>query len=232
MKAATGKRHRAILKEVEPGKVYEIQEAVALLKKNATAKFDESFDIAVNLAKAPTQPEQMIRTTISLPNGTGRKVKVVVFAKGEKEKEATEGGADAVGAEDLIEKIKGGWMDFDVLISSPDMMASVGKLGKILGQKGLMPNPKSGTVTPNIAKAVKEFKSGRIEFRADKNGVLHLKIGKVSFGEEDLLNNFKTIIKAVNGVKPSSIKGVYIKSVTLSSTMGPGIKVDQKKLTA
>ncbi len=225
-----GKKYKEKVKEIEPGKLYSPADAVKLIKQSSFAKFDETVDLAVVLGIDPKKGEQ-VRGTVVLPAGVGKSVRVGVIAKGEKIGEAENSGADFVGGEDLIEKIKGGWLDFDVLIATPDMMSFVGRLGKILGQRGLMPNPKSGTVTNDVAKTIKEFKSGRIEFRSDKTGVLHLKMGKVSFDDAAVLKNFHSIFEAVNRAKPSGIKGKYIESITISSTMGPGIKVDPKKVT-
>ncbi len=230
MPKIASKRHRALQKLVEPGKLYEVEEAVKILKAGATAKFDESIEISVNLAKKPVQAEQQIRSTISLPNGTGKKVRVVVFAKGEKEKEAEAAGADAVGAEDLIEKIKGGWLDFDVAIAAPDMMKEVGKLGKILGTKGLMPNPKSGTVTMEVGKAVKEFKAGKVEFRNNKEGVVQVLIGKASFSEQAIAENITAFLKMFFKLPALATKGQYVKSVYVSTTMGVGLPLNFKKL--
>lgn len=223
------KRHREIEKKVEKNKIYSVEEAVKLIKETANAKFDESLDIAVNLAKAPKQAEQQIRNTIVLPHGTGKKVKILVFAKGEKEKEAVEAGADYVGAEDLIEKIKTGWIDFDIVIATPDIMKEVGKLGKILGTKGLMPNPKSGTVTFDLKKTIQEFKAGKVEFRNNKEGVVHLSLGKVSFEEKALVENIEAFIKFFLKLPALSTKGQYVKSMFLSSTMGIGVQIDFKK---
>jgi large subunit ribosomal protein L1 len=223
------KRHVAVEKLLEKNKVYEIEEAVKLLKSSATAKFNESVDIAVNLSKKPVQAEQQIRTTISLPNGSGKTVKVIVFVKGDKEKDALAAGADAVGSEELIEKIKGGWLDFDVAIASPDMMKDVGKLGKILGTKGLMPNPKSGTVTIDVAKAVKEFKAGKVEFRNNKEGVVHLAVGKASFDEKALVENITAFLKLFLRLPALATKGQYVKSIFVSTTMGLGVQVNFKK---
>lgn len=223
------KRHREIEKKVEKNKIYSVEEAVKLIKETANAKFDESLDIAVNLAKAPKQAEQQIRNTIVLPHGTGKKVKILVFAKGEKEKEAVEAGADYVGAEDLIEKIKTGWIDFDIVIATPDIMKEVGKLGKILGTKGLMPNPKSGTVTFDLKKTIQEFKAGKVEFRNNKEGVVHLSLGKVSFEEKALIENIEAFIKFFLKLPALSTKGQYVKSMFLSSTMGIGVQIDFKK---
>ncbi len=228
MKVAS-KRHREIEKKVDINKIYSVEEAVKLIKETANAKFDESVDIAVNLAKAPKQAEQQIRNTIVLPNGTGKKVKILVFAKGEKEKEALESGADYVGAEDMIEKVKTGWIDFDIVIATPDIMKEVGKLGKILGTKGLMPNPKSGTVTFELKKAINEFKSGKVEFRNNKEGVVHLSVGKVSFDEKKLIENIEAFIKFFLKLPALATKGQYVKSMFLSSTMGIGLQIDFKK---
>jgi large subunit ribosomal protein L1 len=224
-----GKKYIEKSKAIEAGKLFPPSEAVKVVKGSVYAKFDEAVDLAVVLGVDVKKGEQ-VRGTVVLPAGIGKNVKIGVIAKDDKAEEAKSAGADYVGSGDLIDKIKGGWLDFDVLIATPDMMGQVGRLGKILGQRGLMPNPKSGTVTADIAKTVKEFKSGKIEFRADKAGVLHLKIGKVSFDDESLLKNFRTIFEAINKARPSSVKGTYVKSVTLSSTMGPGVKVDSKKL--
>ena len=220
------KKYQEKVKAVDLTKQYSPAEALAKVKETAWAKFDESVDLAIKLNVQMKKGGDSIRGTISLPGGIGKAVKVGVIAKGEKIKEAEDAQAEVVGSEDLVEKIKGGFLGFDVLIATPDMMASVGKLGKILGTKGLMPNPKSGTVTFDIGKVVKEFKAGKLEFRADKGGVVHLLIGKVKFEKEALLNNLNTALEAVKKTKPSSVKGNYIKSITVSSTMGPGIKVD------
>jgi len=228
MKIAS-KRHREIEKKVEKNKIYSVEEAVKLIKETANAKFDESVDIAVNLAKVPKQAEQQIRNTIVLPHGTGKKVKILVFAKGEKEKEAIEAGADYVGAEDLIEKVKTGWIDFDIVIATPDIMKEVGKLGKILGTKGLMPNPKSGTVTFDLKKTVQEFKAGKVEFRNNKEGVVHLSLGKVSFEEKALIENVEAFIRFFLKLPALATKGQYVKSMFLSSTMGIGVQIDFKK---
>mgnify|MGYP000561553009 CR=1 FL=1 len=223
------KRYTEAEKAVEKGKLYEVEEAVAALKKASKTKFDESLDISVYLAKKPVQAEQQIRTTIVLPKGTGKKVKVLVFVKGEKEHDAKNAGADYAGAEDLIEKIKGGWLDFDIAIATPDMMKDVGKLGKILGTKGLMPNPKSGTVTLDVEKAVREFKSGKLEYRSNKDGVVNLALGKVSFSEADLCENVMHFIKSFLKLSALATKGQYVKSMTLTTTMGPGMPVNFKK---
>lgn len=223
------KKHKEALKFLEPDKLYEIEEAINLLKKIPKAKFDESVDISVKLFKKPEQPEQQIRTTIVLPKGTGKNIKVLVFAKGEKEKEAIEAGADYVGAEDLIEKIKTGWIDFDVVIATPDLMKEIGKLGKILGTKGLMPNPKSGTITFDIARAVKEFKTGKVEFRSNKEGVVNLSLGKISFSTQDLISNVEHFIKTFLKLPAVKTKGQSVKSMYLSTTMGIGTPINFKK---
>ncbi len=224
------KRHRALKKAItDTAKIYSVEDAVTVLKKTANAKFDESVDIAVNLAKKPIQAEQQIRSTIVLPFGSGKKVKVLVFVKGEKEKDARDEGAEYVGAEDLIEKIKGGWLDFDVAIATPDMMKDVGKLGKILGTKGLMPNPKSGTVTFDIKRAVQEFKAGKVEFRSNKDGVVHLSCGKISFPENNIAENVIAFIKYFLKMPALATKGQYVKSMYVSTTMGVGLPLDFKK---
>ncbi len=229
MKKKDSKRHKAAVALVDVVKVYDVAEAVSLIKKTASAKFDESVDISVNLAKKPVQAEQQIRTTIGLPKGTGKKVRVIVFVKGPKEKDAVEAGADAVGAEELIEKIKGGWMDFDVAIATPDMMKDVGKLGKILGTKGLMPNPKSGTVAVDVGKAVKEFKGGKVEYRSNKEGVVHVLVGKASFPEADLIENVEHFVKSFLKLPALATKGQYVKSMYITSTMGVGMQINFKK---
>ncbi|MBS0360707.1 MAG: 50S ribosomal protein L1 [Proteobacteria bacterium] len=203
-----------------------VEEAVKLVKANAKAKFDETVEIAVNLGVDPRHADQQVRGVVSLPSGTGRDVRVAVIAKDAKAAEATAAGADIVGAEELVERIQGGFMDFDRVIATPDMMALVGRLGKVLGPRGLMPNPRVGTVTPNVGQAVKDAKGGAIEFRTEKTGIIHAGIGKASFTEDQLLTNVKALIDALNKAKPSGAKGVYIKKISLSSTMGPGFKVD------
>jgi len=225
----SSKRHKEALKFLEPNKIYEVEEALEILKKIPKVKFNESVDTAVKLAKKPGEPEQQIRTTIVLPKGTGKTIRVLVFAKGEKEKEATEAGADYVGAEDLIEKIKTGWLDFDVAIATPDMMKEIGKLGKILGTKGLMPNPKSGTVTFDIGKAVKEFKAGKVEFRSSKEGVVNLSLGKISFETRDLVLNIEHFIRTFLKLPALATKGQSVKSMYLSTTMGIGLPINFKK---
>src|SRR5215510_10719150 len=203
-----------------------VEEAVKLVKANANAKFDETVEIAVNLGVDPRHADQQVRGVVALPSGTGRDVRVAVIAKDAKAEEAKAAGAEIVGAEDLVERIQGGFMDFDRVIATPDMMALVGRLGKVLGPRGLMPNPRVGTVTPNVGQAVKDAKGGSIEFRTEKTGIIHAGIGKASFTEEQLLANVKALVDALNKAKPSGAKGTYIKKISLSSTMGPGFKVD------
>ncbi|MGF1543423.1 MAG: 50S ribosomal protein L1 [Parvularculaceae bacterium] len=231
--AKIGKRIRTARSAVEREKLHTIEEAVALVKANATAKFDETIEIAMNLGVDSRHADQMVRGVVSLPSGTGKSVRVAVFAKDAKADEAKEAGADIVGAEDLVEKIQGGFMDFDRVIASPDMMALVGRLGKVLGPRGLMPNPKVGTVTPNVAQAVKDAKGGAVEFRVSKTGnIIHAGVGKASFSEEALSANVKAFVDAVAKAKPSGAKGTYIKRIAVSSTMGPGVKIDASGMAA
>ena len=211
---------------------HNLDAAIKLVKANATAKFDESVEIAVNLGVDPRHADQQVRGVVNLPSGTGRDVRVAVIAKDAKAAEATAAGADIVGAEELVERIQGGFMDFDRVIATPDMMALVGRLGKVLGPRGLMPNPRVGTVTPNVAQAVKDAKGGSIEFRTEKTGIIHAGIGKASFTEEALQINVRALVDALNKAKPSGAKGTYIKKISLSSTMGPGFKVDQATISA
>jgi len=213
-------------------KLLPLSEAVKLVKENAKAKFDESVEIAINLGVDPRHADQQVRGVVTLPSGTGRDVRVAVFAKDAKAEEAKAAGAEHVGAEDLFEKINGGFMEFDRVIASPDMMALVGRLGKVLGPRGLMPNPKVGTVTPNVAQAVKDAKGGAVEFRVEKAGIVHAGIGKASFTAEALEANVRALVDALNRAKPSGAKGTYMKRVALSSTMGPGFKVDPASLNA
>jgi large subunit ribosomal protein L1 len=203
-----------------------VEAAVKLVKANATSKFDESVEIAVNLGVDPRHADQQVRGVVNLPSGTGRDVRVAVIAKDAKAAEATAAGADIVGAEELVERIQGGFMDFDRVIATPDMMALVGRLGKVLGPRGLMPNPRVGTVTPNVAQAVKDAKGGAIEFRTEKTGIIHAGIGKASFTDDQILANVRALVDALNKAKPSGAKGVYIKRISLSSTMGPGFKIE------
>jgi len=221
-----GKKYLEALKKVDRNKRYELQDGVKLLVETSYVKFDEGVDIAVRLGVDPKKPDQMVRGTAVLPHGTGRKVRVLVFAKGPKEKEALDAGADYVGGEDLVEKISKGWLDFDKAIATPDMMGLVSKLGKILGPRGLMPNPKVGTVTFELDRAVKEIKAGKVEFRVEKAGILHIPVGKVSFGFEKILENIKSVLDVILRAKPPTSKGVYLRSIALSTTMGPGIKID------
>ena len=207
-----------------------VEDAVKLVKANAKAKFDESVEIAVNLGVDPRHADQQVRGVVSLPSGTGRDVRVAVIAKDAKAAEATAAGADIVGAEDLVERIQGGFMEFDRVIATPDMMALVGRLGKVLGPRGLMPNPRVGTVTPNVAQAVKDAKGGAVEFRVEKAGIVHAGVGKASFTEEALLLNIRALVDALNKAKPSGAKGAYMKKISLSSTMGPGVKIDAASL--
>ena len=221
-----GKKYIEAKKNIEAAKRYPVQEAFALVVGTARAKFDETVDAAIRLGVNPAHADQMVRGSVVLPNGLGKSVRVLVFAKGEKEKEAMEAGADVVGADDIVEKIKGGWLDFDRVIATPDMMGSVGKLGKILGPRGLMPNPKVGTVTFDVGKAVLELKAGKVEFRVEKAGIVHCPIGRSSFGAEKLMENFLALLEMVVKLKPASSKGIYIRSLSLSTVMGPGVKVD------
>jgi large subunit ribosomal protein L1 len=212
--------------KVEPGKRYLLREAIELLIGATRAKFDETVEISLRLGVNPQHADQMVRGSVVLPNGLGKTVRVLAFAKGDKEKEALDAGADYAGADELIEKIKGGWLDFDRVVATPDMMGSVGKLGKILGPRGLMPNPKVGTVTFEVAKAVAELKAGKVEFRVEKAGIVHTPVGKVSFGADKLLENIAAVVETIIKLKPAASKGTYLKGISLSSTMGPGVKVD------
>ena len=220
-----GKKWNAAAALVEP-KPYGLQEAVDLVKRTAYAKFDETVEMTFRLGVDPKRSDQMVRGTAVLPHGTGVKVRILVFAKGEKEKEARDAGADVVGGEELVEKVKGGWLEFDKVVATPDLMGTVGKLGKLLGPRGLMPNPKTGTVTFEIAKAIGDIRKGRVEYKVEKAGIVHVRIGKVSFDAEKLRENAMTILESVIKAKPASSKGRYLKSVTLSSTMSPGIPLD------
>ena len=226
------KRYKASIEKIDKNKLFTVREAAKLVKDCATAKFDESVELSVKLNVNPKKADQNIRSTVILPHGTGKNKKVAVMAKGEKVQEAKDAGADIVGAEDLSDEIQKGKIDFDVLIATPDMMKEMGKLGKILGPRGLMPNPKSGTVTFDLVKAVNEVKSGRIEFRVDPYGILHTIVGKVSFDENSIFENTKTMLDAIAKVKPTTVKGTYIQSISLSSTMGPGLKIDPNNLYA
>ncbi len=224
--AKIGKRLKKATEAIDRNAFYTLDEAVKLVKGNATAKFDETIELAINLCVDPKHADQMVRGVVTLPNGTGKNLRVAVFAKGDKVKEAEDAGADIVGAEDLAEKIGKGEMDFDRCIATPDMMALVGRLGKVLGPRGLMPNPKLGTVTPNVAEAVKAAKGGQIEYRVEKMGIVHAGVGKASFSTDALAENVKTLVDAIAKAKPSGVKGTFFKRVSLSSTMGPGLKID------
>ena len=228
--AKVGKKYAEAAKLVDKHKQYDVTEAIDILKKMDTAKFDETVELAVNLNVDPKYADQQVRGALVLPHGIGKSKTVLVFAQGDKEKEAQAAGADYVGADDLIEKIKGGWLDFDVAIATPNMMGKVGRLGKILGPKGLMPNPKVGTVTMDVTKAVNDIKAGKIEYRLDKSNIIHVPIGKASFTEEQLSDNFQTLMGAITKARPSTLKGQYLKSVVIAPTMGPGVKVNPMKL--
>lgn len=221
-----GKRFKKASEGIDREKLYNIAEAVKLVKAGATSKFDETVEIAINLGVDPKHADQMVRGVVALPNGTGKSVRVAVFAKGDKAEEARKAGADLVGDDDLAEKIQKGESGFDRCIATPDMMVTVGKLGKVLGPRGLMPNPKLGTVTNDVAKAVKDAKGGQIEFRAEKEGIVHAGVGKASFDEKALAENVSTFINAIIKAKPTGVKGVYMKGISISSTMGPGVKID------
>jgi large subunit ribosomal protein L1 len=224
------KRTKEIQKSIDTSKEYSLEDAVKLLKSSSKVKFNESLDCAIRLGVDPRHADQMLRGTVSLPHGTGKEVNVLVIAKGSKVQEALDAGADYAGFEEYLEKIKVGWADIDVIIATPDSMSELGKLGKILGPKGLMPNPKSGTVTQDVAKAVKEIKAGKIEFRVDKSGIVHASLGKLDFEEDKLVENIRTFINTIIKMKPSSAKGQYVKSLYLSSTMGPGLKVTKEEI--
>jgi large subunit ribosomal protein L1 len=224
--ANRGKKYLEAKSRVDRNQRYAVEEGVKLLLGTAHAKFDEGVDLAIRLGVDPKKADQMVRGTVVLPNGTGKKVKILVFAKGQKEKEALDAGADIVGGEDLIEKISKGWLEFDKAIATPDMMGLVSKLGKILGPRGLMPNPKVGTVTFDLERAVKEIKAGKVEFRVEKAGIVHVPVGKVSFGFDRLLENIKALLEVILRAKPPTSKGAYLRSIALSTTMGPGIKID------
>jgi large subunit ribosomal protein L1 len=227
-----GKKHLESRKKVNREAKYSLDEALELLKGTAIAKFDETVEVAMRLGVDPKYPDQQVRGSVVLPNGTGKNIRVVVFAKGEKEKEAKEAGADDVGSDTLVSKIQGGWLDFDKAVATPDMMGAVGKIGKILGPRGLMPNPKVGTVTFDVGKAVRDLKGGKVEFKVDKTGTLHSSIGKVSFGPDKIRENFLAFYEAIVKAKPSAAKGTYIRSIALSSTMGVGIKLNASALQA
>lgn len=224
--AKHGKKYIAALAQVEATKLYPIVDAIALAKKTNTTKFDASVELSFRLNVDPRHADQQIRGAVVLPHGTGRSQKVLVVTQGPKEKEALDAGADYAGGKELLDKVKGGWFDFDVIVATPDMMGELGKLGKILGPKGLMPNPKTGTVTMDVAKAVVDIKKGKVEYRVDKEGNIGVLVGKVSFTEAQLAENIKTIFDLVNRARPAAVKGIYMKNLVLSTTMGPGIKID------
>ena len=224
--ANRGKKYLEAKSKVDRNKRFELGEGVKLLLETVYAKFDEGVDLAVRLGVDPKKADQMVRGTVVLPHGTGKKVRVLVFAKGQKEKEALDAGADIVGGEELVEKISKGWLEFDKAVATPDMMGLVSKLGKILGPRGLMPNPKVGTVTFDLERAIKEIKAGKVEFKVEKAGIVHVPVGKVSFGFDQLLENIKTILEMIFRAKPPTSKGIYLRSIGLSTTMGPGIKID------
>jgi large subunit ribosomal protein L1 len=225
------KRYNSNFEKINRDKEYSLEEATELLSSFSHPKFDESVEIAINLGVDPKHADQIVRGTVALPNGIGKDIKVLVFARDDLAEEAKNSGADFVGADDMVEKVKGGWTDIDVVVAAPDMMAEVGKLGKILGPRGLMPNPKIGTVTKDIAKAVTEVKAGKIEFRVEKNGIIHNIIGKVSFSKEKIVENAKIFVNAILKAKPQAAKGVYMKKITMTSTMGPGIKLDKSSIS-
>lgn len=226
------KRNREIAKLVEPQKVYSLVDAIAILKKCPPVKFEQSLDISLRMGVDPRRSDQGIRGTVSLPNGTGKTLRVLVFCKGDRVKEALDAGADYAGNEDLFEKVNSGWTDYDAVIATPDMMREVGKLGKVLGPRGLMPTPKAGTVTNDIAKSVQEVKAGKIEFKNDKQGVINVGVGRLKFDDEKLLQNVRSFFRAVLRAKPPTAKGIYIKSIVVSSTMGPGLKLNLNELEA
>ena len=223
--AKHGKNYNALVEKIDRLKNYDLNEALGLAKEGAKTKFDSSVDVAVNLGVDPRKADQNIRGSVVLPKGTGKKFRILVFAKGEKEKEASDAGAEFVGSDDLVKKIQEGWTDFDRVVATPDMMGTVGKLGKVLGPRGLMPNPKTGTVTFDVKQAIEQIQAGKVDFRVDKAGIIHASVGKASFSVEDLAANFKEFMGTLVKMKPSTAKGVYIKGVSLSTTMGPGIKV-------
>lgn len=225
-----GKRYNSNFDTFDSGVIYNLEEAVNILKSFKAAKFDETIDLSINLGVDPRHADQLVRGTVSMPNGTGKNVTVLVLAKGEAVSEAEEAGADFFGSDEYLEKIKAGWVDFDVMVATPEMMPELGKLGRVLGPRGLMPNPKTGTVTNEVSKAVKEIKAGKIEYKVDKNGIVHAGIAKFSFDNQKIIENIVTFVDKIKKAKPSSVKGTYMKKVTVSSTMGPGIKIDFEKI--
>lgn len=226
----TSKRVKEFSKLVDKDRGYNLKEAISILKKAPRVKFDETVELAFNLAVDPKQSDQSVRGTVILPHGSGKNIRVIVFCRGEKQNEAKEAGADEVGADDLIQKITGGWLDFDVAIASPEIMKELGRLGKILGPRGLMPNPKAGTVTSEVGKAVKEAKAGKVEFKTDKGGNINIAVGKISFREEQIIENVRSVVTALSANRPSSLKGQFMKSLSISTTMGPGLKLDISKI--
>lgn len=228
----SGKNYRDALGKVDRNQRYLLEDSLRLAKETAKAKFDETVEMAIRLGVDPRQADQNIRGTVTLPHGMGKTVRVLAFAKGDKEKEAQDAGADFVGNDDLIKRISEGWLDFDKAVATPDMMAAVGRIGKVLGPRGLMPNPKTGTVSMDIGKAVKEIKAGKLEYRVDKAGIVHVPVGKASFGPEQLIDNAKAVLMSVLRAKPASAKGNYVKGVTVTTTMGPGIKIDLAQIRA
>ena len=227
---AHSNRYNGNIEQIDRDKEYGLEEAAELLLNFTKPKFDESIEMAINLGVDPKHADQIVRGTVTLPNGIGKDIKVLVFAKDNLAEEAEKAGADFVGSDDMVEKVKGGWTGMDVVVAAPDMMAEVGKLGKILGPRGLMPNPKTGTVTKDISKAVSEVKAGKIEFRVEKNGIIHNSIGKVSFSKEKIIENVQVFVNAILKAKPQAAKGIYMKKVTITSTMGPGIKLDKSRI--
>ena len=223
--AKRGKKYRAAVEKIDPEKKYEVADALQLAKDGVVAKYDQSVDVAVRLGVDPRKADQNIRGSVVLPKGTGKKFKILVFAKGDKEKEALDAGAEFAGGDDLAKKIKDGWVGFDRVVATPDMMGTVGKLGKILGPRGLMPNPKTGTVTFDVKEAVEQIQAGKVDFRVDKSGIIHATVGKISFSVEDLVENFKELMSVLVKMKPPTSKGLYVQTISLSTTVGPGIKV-------
>ena len=226
------KSYRAAAEKIDADVTYAPLDAVRLAKKTASAKYDETVEVAMRLGVDPRKADQMVRGTVNLPHGTGKTARVLVFANGDKAEAAKAAGADFVGSDDLLEKVAGGWLDFDAVVATPDLMGKVGRLGKVLGPRGLMPNPKTGTVTTDVAKAIKEIKAGKVEYRVDKNGVVHAPCGKVSFGDSKLTENIRALAESVMKAKPPAAKGKYVRSVTISSTMGPGVRVDLASIEA
>jgi large subunit ribosomal protein L1 len=227
-----GKKYEAAAAAIDRSQKYPLEKAVALVKQAKYTKFDESVDVAVKLGVDPKKTDQMVRGAVVMPHGTGKTVRVLVFAKGEKEKEALEAGADFIGSDELVDKIQKGWTDFDAAVATPDLMGLVGKLGRVLGPRGLMPNPKTGTVTLDVARAIRDIKAGKVEYRVDKGGIIHAQVGRVSFGEQALVENFRMLLDSIMRSKPTTSKGTYLKAVVMSSTMGPGIKLDTGSLQA